>query len=98
MIACAPPGCSKGGAGRTLSNGGPSEAKPFDATPGAHPRLTADGVQRDGATNPQMAGPLGGSTVRRLMGGGGDERRPLILDAWLDADGRARGDAADFIQ
>lgn len=48
---------------------------------------------RDGATDPDMAGPLGGSLVRMLS----DPVTGLVLDSWLDADGLPRGNAASFL-
>lgn len=63
----------------------------------SHPRLTGGGVARDGASNPEMAGPLGARVIERLVGGE-TLRGGIVLDAWLDADGALRGDAGDFVR
>jgi hypothetical protein len=45
---------------------------------------------RDGANDPEFAGPLGARLIRRLS----DPNAPgLVLDAWIDADGVPRGAA-----
>ena len=66
-------------------------------TSNAHPRENFQGAQRGGATNGQMAGPLGSQTLQRLMGGD-NINNALILDAWFDADGNAQGEAANLLQ
>ena len=48
---------------------------------------------RDGATDPDMAGPLGAAIIQKLA----DPVNGLVLDSWLDADGVARGNAAGFL-
>jgi len=42
---------------------------------------------RDGAENPNMAGPLGGRLIRLLT----DPENGLVLEGWLDADGLPQG-------
>ncbi len=49
--------------------------------------------KRDGALNPNLAGPLGASLIRRLA----DPNTGIVLDSWIDADGQPRGDAGNFI-
>ncbi len=48
---------------------------------------------RDGAQNPGMAGPLGSTLVGRLT----DPNTGIILNAWIDADGNAQGDAPGIL-
>ena len=61
----------------------------------AHPMLEVTFTQlRDGALNPNLSGPLGASMVTKLA----DPQFGVILDSWIDADGQAQGDAADFLQ
>ncbi|MCB9897976.1 MAG: hypothetical protein H6825_08230 [Planctomycetes bacterium] len=48
---------------------------------------------RDGATDPQMAGPLGATLLQRLT----DPSVGIVLDSWLDADGQPRGNAGTWI-
>jgi len=48
---------------------------------------------RDGALDPELAGPLGATLVRRLT----DPATGIVLDSWLDADGLARGDASLYL-
>jgi hypothetical protein len=52
---------------------------------------------RDGSLNPQMAGTLGANILNKLtntnVANGGK-----VLDSWLDANGNAQGDAANYIQ
>jgi hypothetical protein len=57
--------------------------------PGAGPYL------RDGALDPDFAGPLGARLIRRLT----DPAAPdgIVLDAWFDADGAPRGGAAQVV-
>jgi hypothetical protein len=65
---------------------------------GAHPmQVFAQVPRRVGATNPQMAGPMGSLVIQKLIGGA-DLNTAKILDSWIDADGNAQGDAANFIQ
>jgi hypothetical protein len=55
------------------------------------------GNYRGGAQNAFMSGPLGGTYIQKLaepdpaLGG-------LVLDSWLDANGNAQGNAANFLQ
>jgi hypothetical protein len=48
---------------------------------------------RDGATDPNLCGPLGATLIQRLS----DPTLGIVLDSWIDADGGARGDAAGFL-
>jgi hypothetical protein len=48
---------------------------------------------RDGATDPDMAGPLGATIIRKLA----DPVNGIVLDSWLDANGNAQGDAATHL-
>jgi hypothetical protein len=48
---------------------------------------------RDGATDPNLAGPLGATLIRRLT----DPASGIVLDSWIDADGEPQGDAAGFL-
>jgi hypothetical protein len=48
---------------------------------------------RDGATDPQMAGPLGATIIRKLA----DPVNGIVLDSWLDANGNPQGDAATHL-
>jgi len=70
-----------------------SGAHPMQPPPAGQP----PGASRIGATNPQMAGPMGSLTIQKLIGGA-DLNTARILDSWIDADGNAQGDAANFIQ
>ena len=56
--------------------------------PGATPNL------RDGAPDPEFAGPLGATLLQRLT----DPTTGIVLDSWLDADGAEQGDAATNIR
>ncbi len=60
-----------------------------------HPWL--DGVSgaalRDGADDPEMAGPLGERLIRLLC----DPDNGLVLDSWLDANAAPHGDAATYL-
>lgn len=49
---------------------------------------------RDGALDPEMAGPLGATLVRLLA----DPVNGLVLDSWLDANGAPHGGAAAAMQ
>ncbi len=56
-------------------------------TPGVGPSL------RDGATDPNLAGPLGATLIRRLT----DPATGIVLDSWIDANGQPQGNASSFI-
>ncbi|MEZ5963609.1 MAG: hypothetical protein R3F56_07160 [Planctomycetota bacterium] len=56
-----------------------------------YPRQGPD--RRDGATDPTMCGPLGATLIRRLT----DPATGIVLDSWLDADGRPNGQAGSFV-
>ena len=71
------------GAGQSTA----SSAHPL-LEPGQGPDL------RDGASDPNMAGPLGLSLIQRLT----DPTLGIVLDSWIDADGVLRGDAGSVIQ
>ena len=60
-----------------------------------HARTVAGGGAglRDGATDPELAGPLGATLIGRLT----DPATGIVLDSWLDADGTPQGDAAGFL-
>ena len=58
-----------------------------------HPRLSDGLPYRDG-NNRMMAGPLNATLLQRLT----DPDTGLVLDAWLDANGDAQGNATDYIQ
>ncbi|MFQ6022385.1 MAG: hypothetical protein ACE5NW_06650 [Acidiferrobacterales bacterium] len=49
--------------------------------------------KRDGALNPNLAGPLGATLIRRLS----DPDNGIVLDSWIDADAQPRGDATKFV-
>ncbi len=55
--------------------------------PGVGPNL------RDGAPDPNMAGPLGATLIELLS----DPDDGVVLDSWIDADGATGGDADDFV-
>jgi len=60
-----------------------------------HPLLSGfPSAHRQGSIDGPMAGPLGVSTLYNLA----DPNQGIILDSWIDADGNAQGNAADFIQ
>lgn len=48
---------------------------------------------RDGATDGQLAGPLGATLIRKLS----DPISGVVLDSWLDANGAPKGDAASHL-
>jgi hypothetical protein len=48
---------------------------------------------RDGAFDPDLAGPLGANLIRRLT----DPATGIVLDSWIDADGQPRGNAGSFL-
>lgn len=52
------------------------------------------GNYRGGSLNQNMSGPLGGLYIQKLA----DPNVGLILDSWIDANGNAQGNAANFIQ
>jgi hypothetical protein len=54
-------------------------------------------TDRAGALVPGLAGPLGGPLLNKLANPD-PAQGGLILDSWIDADGAAQGNAADFIQ
>ena len=60
-----------------------------------HPLQDAGAVSalRDGASDPQMAGPLGATLLERLT----DPATGIVLDSWIDADGQVRGNAGTWI-
>ncbi len=60
----------------------------------AHPRLTGEGPQRIGASNPEMAGPMDAQRLQMMT----DPNVGLVLDSWLDANGAPQGGAANFLQ
>jgi hypothetical protein len=45
--------------------------------------------RRDGALDPNLAGPLGATLIRKLT----DPLTGIVLDSWIDADGALQGDA-----
>ncbi|MCC6672151.1 MAG: hypothetical protein IT458_13905, partial [Planctomycetes bacterium] len=49
---------------------------------------------RDGATDPEFAGPLGATLVRRLT----DPTTGIVLDSWLDADRAVKGGAGTWVR
>ena len=61
-----------------------------------HPLIVDGSGLRDGSNNPQMSGTLGATIINKLtntnVAQGGK-----VLDSWIDADGNAQGDAADYI-
>jgi hypothetical protein len=48
---------------------------------------------RDGARDPELAGPLGATLIHRLT----DPDTGIVLDSWLDSNGQPRGDAALYL-
>ena len=48
---------------------------------------------RDGALDPDFAGPLGATLIRLLS----DPATGIVLDSWIDPDGAPQGDAPNFI-
>ena len=60
----------------------------------AHPRLTGDGPQRIGASNPEMAGPMDAQRLQMLA----DPNVGLVLDSYIDANGDPQGGAANYLQ
>ncbi len=53
-----------------------------------------DWLNLRGGLTPNLAGPLSGTLVDRLT----DPNTGIVLDSWLDNEGNAQGDAANFIQ
>jgi hypothetical protein len=61
----------------------------------AHPMLNGQAsALRVGANTPQLAGPLGRTMLERLTSP--DPNLGLHLDSWIDSDGNAQGNAANF--
>jgi hypothetical protein len=58
----------------------------------SHPMQVA-GTNRDGAANTNMAGPLGARLIERLT----DPTTGIVLDGWLDADGKPQGTAVPIV-
>ncbi len=56
----------------------------------------AGAAMRDGATNPNLAGPLGATLIDILTNP--DPSIGIVLDSWIDADGALKGDAATHVQ
>ncbi len=48
---------------------------------------------RDGALDPELAGPLGAALIRRLT----DPATGIVLDSWIDSNGQPRGDALLYL-
>jgi hypothetical protein len=48
---------------------------------------------RDGALDPQLAGPLGSTLIHLLA----DPQTGLVLDSWIDSNGANQGDVANFL-
>ncbi len=48
---------------------------------------------RDGALDPEMAGPLGATLIQKLA----DPVNGIVLDSWIDANGAPRGNASTYI-
>ncbi len=69
------------------------EANGVPNSSSSHPRLTADGKQRIGSSNPEMAGTLDAQTIQKLA----DPNNGRILDSWIDANGAPQGGAANFL-
>ena len=70
------------------------EANGLPNSSSAHPMIEGNGSARAGASNPDMAGPLGGRVIQKLT----DPVTGKVLDSWLDADGNPQGNAAAFLQ
>ena len=49
--------------------------------------------RRDGALDPNLAGPLGATLIRKLS----DPLNGIVLDSWIDADGALQGDAPTHV-
>jgi hypothetical protein len=65
---------------------------------GNHPLLRPGQgpLLRDGASNPNLTGPLGAILIRRLADPDAIDR--IVLDSWLDADGALKGDAGLYVR
>jgi hypothetical protein len=50
-------------------------------------------LMRDGALDPNLAGPLGATLIRQLS----DPTTGIVLDSWIDADRQLRGNAGTFV-
>jgi hypothetical protein len=48
---------------------------------------------RDGAADPELAGPLGATMIMRLT----DPTNGIVLDSWIDADGQLQGNAGNYV-
>ncbi|WP_455366576.1 Ig-like domain-containing protein [Kaarinaea lacus] len=72
------------------------EATGISNASNAHPMKNPGQGQnlRGGALNQNLSGPLGAQLLQKLT----DPNQGLILDSWLDANGNAQGNAANFIQ
>jgi hypothetical protein len=55
--------------------------------------LLAGPELRDGASNPNLTGPLGATLIQKLT----DPTLGVVLDSWLDADAAPHGDAAGYL-
>jgi len=59
-----------------------------------HTWLGASGAAlRDGALDPNLAGPLGATLIEKLA----DPVNGIVLDSWIDANGASQGDAITYI-
>jgi len=72
------------------------EATGISNASNAHPMKNPGQGQnlRGGALNQNLSGPLGAPLIQKLT----DPNQGLILDSWLDANGNAQGNAANFIR
>jgi len=55
--------------------------------------LLAGPELRDGASNPNLTGPLGATLIQKLT----DPTLGVVLDSWLDANSAPHGDAAGYL-
>lgn len=64
-----------------------------------HPMLdpASGGILRQGSLNPLMAGTLGAGIINKLVNPDVNQGGK-VLDSWIDANGAAQGNAANFIQ
>jgi hypothetical protein len=61
----------------------------------SHPMLEGGySAYRQGSLDPALAGPLGVNILYKLA----DPNQGVVLDSWIDANGNAQGDAANYIQ
>jgi hypothetical protein len=72
--------------------------EPTGVANGSNNHVWLEGVtwgagMRDGATDPDFAGPLGATLIRRLT----DPATGIVLDAWIDANGAPQGDASLYL-